>query len=131
MVLFCIGLAFNQFPHYRRSVDRAQELAAMDLLSALHKYDDNDSSGQKLQQAALQRFLLTLFTQNKRNFSRYTFTVYQFLILYSFRKEGCLSKTGTVTQYISRIVFFGRGAIYNEIKKLMTRDEEGYFSCVI
>lgn len=128
MVLFCIGLAIGQFPCYSREVEFAQKSAALDFLGFLQY--SNEGSGKKDLQAALQRFLLTLFTQNKHDSSRYTFTVFRFLVLYSFRREGCLAKSGTITQYISRIVFFGRGAIFNEIKKVMTKNRHGYFTCV-
>lgn len=128
MVLFCIGLTLGQFRHYSRPTEPAQRSAALDLLGAFH---DDTGSGQDWQQEALQRFLLTLFTQSKRDGSRYTLTVFRFLILYSFRREGCLAKCGTITQYISRTVFIGRGTIFNEIKKAMTKDKQGYFSWVI
>ena len=130
MILFCMGLALGQFPRYRRVVEPAQKSAALKLLDALHDHNTGSSQEQK-QQAALQRFLLTLFTQNKHDASRYAFTVFRFLILYSFRREGCLAKSSIVTQYISRIVFFGRGAIFNKIKKSMKKENSGYYSCVI
>ena len=122
MILFAIGLALKQFRHYSRPVEDDQRSAAIDLLGALHDGDAQDS---------LQHFLLTLFTQNKQDSSRYTLTVFRFLVLYSFRQEGCLAKSGTVTQYISRIVFFGRGAIFNDIQRSMTKYKQGFFSCVI
>lgn len=126
MVLFCIGLALEQFRHYSRPPEPTQRSAALDLLGALHIGDA--SPGQEEQQEALQRFLQTLFTQSRRDGSRYTLTVFRFLVLYSFRREGCLAKSGTITQYISHIVFIGRGTTFNEIKKAMARDNQGYFS---
>jgi hypothetical protein len=128
MILFSIGLALKQFPHYSRPIEDTQRSAAIKLLGVLH---DNTGTGREKQQSALQHFLLTLFTQNKRNSSRYTFTIFRFLVLYSFRIEGCLAKSGTITQYISKIVFFGRAAIFKEIQKLMTKKKQGYFSYVI
>ena len=128
MVLFCMGLALGQFQRYSRPVEDAQRSAALMLLGALHHGDT--SSGQAQQQAALQHFLLALFTQDKHNESRYSLTVFRFLVLYSFRREGCLAKSGTVTQYVSKVVFIGRGAILNEIKKAMAMNNQGYFSWV-
>ena len=36
-------------------------------------------------------------------------------------KEGCLAKSGTITKYISRIVFFAHGTFWNEIKKAINK----------
>ena len=129
MVLFCVGLALDQFRCYSREVEGIQRSAALNLLQALHHEDDG--LGRKLQQTALQQFLWILFTQDKRELSRYTLTVYRFLLLYSFRRQGCLAKSGTVTQYISRIVFFGRATIFNKIKACMVKKKQGHFTYVI
>ena len=123
-----MGLALGQFQRYSQPVEDAQQSAALRLLGALHH--GGTSSGQAQQQAALQHFLLTLFTQNKHNESRYSLTVFRFLVLYSFSRDGCLAKSGTVTQYVSKVVFIGRGAIFNEIKKAMAMNNQGYFSWV-
>lgn len=125
MVLFCIGLALDQFQGYSQPVEAIQRTNALKLFEALQ-----DNVAFEAQQAALQQFLWTLFTQDKQEASRYTLTVYRFLILYSFRREGCLAKSGTVTQYISRIVFFGRAAIFKEIKACMARHKQGHFAYV-
>jgi len=120
MVLFCIGLASGDFEDYPRPVSPAQKLAADKFVAAL-------GSGKKDESQALQCFLYALFTQDREDSSRYVFPVYQFLILYSFRKDGHLAKASVITQYISAIVFFGRGTIFKAIVESMERNKRGYF----
>ena len=115
----------GQFPHYIQVVEYTLLLATTNLLGELYKGGDVGS------QATLQFFLLLHFIQNKWNPPKYTFTIFHFLILYSSYKEEYLAKPSIITQYISRIILFGCGAIFNEIKKLMIKDKQGYFSYII
>lgn len=124
MILFCVGLALGEFEDYSQPVSLAQKSAAKKYVTALGLSKEN-------QDQALQDFLYALFTQDRGNLSRYTLTVYRFLILYSFRREGHLAKAGTITQYISAIVFLGRATILEAIKKSMKCTKHGFFKWVI
>lgn len=86
---------------------------------------NSDMGSRKL---ALHDLLYALFTQDRGNSSRYTFAVYRFLVLYSFRREGHLAQARVITQYISAIVFFGRGTIFNAIMNSMDHEGRGYFA---
>jgi len=73
MVLFCIGLTLGDFSHYPWKISKAQKFAVKAYVAAL-------CSGRRGQMGkTLQYLLYTFFTQDS---SRYTFTIYQFLILY-------------------------------------------------
>jgi len=65
------------------------------------------------------------------DFSQFTPTVYWFLILYPFSKQGHLAKAGVINQYISAIVFFGQGTIFWGIKKSMRHIKCGFFTWVV
>ena len=119
MVLFSIGLALEKFKHYSPSVDPAQKSAAKAFLKAL-------GTEEHLEQGALQKFLFALYMQGSQGSSQYAFTIYCFLILRSFHQKGNLSKSSVITQYISKIVFFGRGAIFNKICSDMEEKKSGY-----
>ena len=120
MVLFCLGLALQVFTNYEALVEEDEKAAAENFFQALQ-------SDEEEQDVALQKFFFSLFTQNKRESSRFTLTIYRFLILYSFRPSGNLQKSSMITQYISAIVFFGRGAIFNEIQEAMRQTKTGFF----
>ena len=120
MVLFCLGLALQVFTNYEALVEEDERAAAENFFQALQ-------SDEEEQDVALQKFFFSLFTQNKRESSRFTLTIYRFLILYSFRPSGNLQKSSMITQYISAIVFFGRGAIFNEIQEAMRQTKTGFF----
>lgn len=122
MILFCIGLAQGEFGDYSRSVSPSEKSAVDGYIAVL-------GSGEEESEAlALQRLLWALFTHDRRRSPRCDLTVYRFLILYSFRREGHLAKASVITQYISGIVFIGRTAILNEIKKSMDRKNRGFFT---
>jgi hypothetical protein len=110
----------EDFEDYSRPVAPAQISAAKKYIAAL-------GSSRKSERHALQHFLYRLFTQDKGNSSKYTLTVYRFLVLYSFRQEGHLAKADVITQYISAIVFLGRAAIFNAIRKSMKKTGHGFF----
>ena len=118
MVLFSMALALERLEHYQRPVPDKQQVAmAIALKDAL-------GSSQDQEQGKLQTFLFALFSQ--KDPSQFNFTVYRFLILQSFCPKGQLARPSVITQHISKIVFFGRGAIFNEITSEMTRQECGY-----
>jgi hypothetical protein len=122
MVLFSIGLAQKKFGNYTRPMGAKQKSAATAFLKVL---------GTEQEQDALQVFLFTLFTQDKKNSSHHTLTVYRFLILYSFHQEGNLAVSGSITQYISGIVFLGRSTIFTKILEVMEKTKTGFFRYVI
>ena len=80
-------------------------------------------------QGHLQKLLYVLFTQKVSTMNAwYRSTVYWFLIVYSFYKEGNIDYCGTITQHISKLVFFGQYAIYQRIQQEMEkRDSVGFF----
>jgi len=121
MVLFCIGLALGDFSRYSWKISKAQRLAVKAYIAALRTNRRDQTS------ETLQNLLYALFTQDRGDSSRYTFTVYRFLILYSFREDGSLSKASVITQYISAIVFIGRGTIFKKIEQSMAYTNRGYF----
>jgi hypothetical protein len=124
MILFSIGLALKKFKSYPRRVGGTQK-------SAAKKFVETLGTGDEQERDALQEFLFELFTQDRKNLHRFTFTVYRFLILYSFRPEGRLAPSNFITQYISRIVFFGRATMFNKIRSEMAHQGCGYFVYVI
>ena len=125
MVLFSLGLALEKLEHYSQKVPPLQESAAASFLKELKNPNSTRA------QDALQRFLLSIFTQDGQGSSHYTFTAYKFLVFYSFRQGGSLSRSGVITQYFSKIVFFGRGAIFKEIHAKMKKKRCGFFAYVI
>ena len=123
LITFCLGLVSGAFPKYTRPVPDDQRSAAKAYLRAL---EFSRANTQKL----LQRFLYTLFTQPLAE-DRYRSTAYRFLIVYSFRQEGNIDFCGTITQHISRMVFLGRCAIYQQIQKEMKSRGQGFFTYVV
>jgi hypothetical protein len=120
MILFCIGLALGDFEDFQRPVSSA-------LRSAAEQYVTTLGSEEADEDQALQSLLHQLFTQDCGSGSRYTLTIYQFLILYSFRQQGHLAKAGVITQYISAIVFFGRATFFNAIEESRNVTNDGFF----
>lgn len=116
MLLFCIGLASGGFQDYSRPVSPRQKSAAKSYVRAL-------GSGKK-EDKRLQQFPYSLFKQDKGDSSQYELTVYQFLVLYSFREDGHISNADTITQYISALAFLGWAAIFEEIRKSMESDKK-------
>lgn len=125
MVLFVLGLASKEFENYPQEVTSAQKSAAEAFRETL------DSTDTQEKQDALQKLLYKLFTQERGDLNRYDLTVYRFLILYSFREDGSLQRSGVITQFISAIVFFGRGAIFNKVLEVMKKTKHGFFKYVI
>ena len=124
MILFTLGLSLEEFKSYPRGVTAGQKAATTHFLKALDSGDD------KQKQDALHTILFTLFVQKNKG-SQYNLTVYRFLILHSFRREGNLAWSGVITQDISAIVFFGRGTIFNKIRSVMALEKSGFFEYVI
>lgn len=124
MILFCISLAVGGSECYSRQISPAQKLATDQYVAAL-------GSGEKNEAQALQQLLKSLFTQDRRRFARRDWTVYRFLILHSFREQGHLAKASVITQFISAIVFFGRGTIFKAIRRSMKHSDSGFFTWVV
>ena len=121
MILFSIGLALKNFKDFHRPVSSALKQAAEEYVATL-------GSNKTDEDRMLQEFLYELFTQERSGSNQYSLIVYLFLILYSFCQEGHLAKAGIITQYISAIVFFGRGAIFKAIGESIESTNEGFFS---
>lgn len=127
LITFSLGLAKDSYPEYIWEVTTEQELAAVAYTNALQSpWTDI----KKFIQERLQKLLYVLFTEKSTTVhSRYRSTVYRFLILYSFCKEGGIDYCGTITQHISKLVFLGRCAIYQKIQQEMQkRGDIGFFS---
>lgn len=126
-ITFFLGLMEGKYPAYIREVPDKQRLAGAAYARALQA---PRTDVRKLTQERLQKLLYTLFTEYASTVNgRYRSTVYRFLIVYSFRKEGNIDYCGTITQHISKLVFLGRCAIYQRIKQEMEkRGNAGFFS---
>lgn len=121
LITFCVGLVEGVYPNYIRTIPEKQKSAVKKYVHALYSPRANT-------QEYLQKLLYMLFTQETIAIGeRYRTTVYRFLIVYSFREEGNIDWCGTITQHISKLVFFGRCAIYQEIQKRMKECVEGFF----
>ena len=78
------------------------------------------------QDSALQDFSFSLFSQKRcGEADKYTFLAYDFLVLYSFAKNGNFRACGRFTQYFSKVVFFARVMMFNHIKSVAGREMEG------
>ena len=126
-ITFSIGLAKGSYPEYIREVTTEQKLAVTAYTNALLS---PRTDIREFIQEKLQKLLYVLFTEKSTTVhSRYRSTVYRFLILYSFRKEGNIDYCGTITQHISKLVFLGRCTIYQKIQQEMKkRGDIGFFS---
>ena len=125
LITFCIGLVKGKYPTYVHNLPRKQKSAVKLFLHA-------PQSPQADTQGPLQKLLYRLFTQEASTTGeRYRLTVYLFLIVSSFCKEGNIDWCGSITQRISKLVFLGRCAIYQKIWGRMEKDEQGFFSYVI
>lgn len=127
LVTFFLGLVQGAYPAYTRKVPDEQTSVATTYINALRSPRKDI---QKSIQRHLQKLLYVLFTEEASTMNgRYRSTVYRFLIVYSFRKEGNIDYCGTITQHISKLVFFGRCAIYQRIQQEMEkRGNIGFFS---
>ena len=80
------------------------------------------------QDAALQSFLFALFNQKRcRDANKYTFVAFSFLVLYSFSEDGTLKPCNVFSQYFSKVVFFARATIFNQIMEEVKRENKGFF----
>jgi hypothetical protein len=80
------------------------------------------------QDIALQAFLFSLFNQQRRGeASKYSFTAYNFLVLYSFTEHGNIQNCNTISQYFAKVIFFARAAILNRITLDCARDDKGFY----
>lgn len=114
-------MALQEFTNYKAPVKEDEKAAAGNLFQAL-QLDEEE------QDAALQKLPFSLFTQNKQESSQFALTTYWFLILYSFHPSGNLQKSSIIAQYISAIVFFGWGVIFDEIQKEMKQTKQSSLS---
>lgn len=127
LVTFCIGLAKKDYPEYPYSIPDEQGLAVKAYAKALVA-PKRAASARNL----LQQLLYTLFTEEALTTgARYKLTVYRFLILRSFHEDGHIEWCSTITQHLSKLVFFGRCAIYNRIQETMKARTMGFFSYAI
>ena len=76
----------------------------------------------------LQSLLFAIFNQKRLGMAdKYSSVAYSFIVLYSFCKEGHLNRCNIFSQYFSRIIWFGRVAIYNTIVKEAEKQDLGFF----
>ena len=123
MVLFCIVLAQDALEGYSKDIGNVQRSAMKGFIKGLR-------ASHEQKQEALQNLLLKLFTQDKHESSQYSFIIYRFFVLYSFRQEGCLSRSSTITQHISTLVFIGRATVYKAAKAVEKIKKKGFFGYV-
>lgn len=96
--------------------------AGNNLMDALQRTSTSD------QDSALQHFLFSIFNQKRSGLpDKYSFLAYSFLVPYSFTDEGTLRGCNIFTQFFSKLIFFGRGAIFNRITSEAERDNKGFF----
>lgn len=79
------------------------------------------------QDEALQDFLFALFTHKRcGTANKFIFPTYNFLIMYSFAKEGNLKPCSVFTQYFSKVIFFGRMTLFKAITAHAKREGMGF-----
>jgi len=80
------------------------------------------------QQDALQSLFYALFTQKKIGGQpKHRLVAYSFLTLYSYNVDGTLKACNSFTQYFSKVVFFGRAAVFNSIMSTCKAEDLGFF----
>lgn len=122
LVTFIVSAALGTLPqNVKPKVPDDQKQIARSYYDALSR---GTGEGDQL----LQHLLYATFTHNARSADPKGLPFYRFLILYSFRRDGSLDACNNITQVISKIVFFARACIYNEIKREMKTLDEGFFA---
>ena len=121
LVTFLIGACLNKLEKAHMDIPEEQQSLALELHEGLRAEDGSAVP-------ALQRFLLSVFTQRMENSTAHVLPVYRFLVLYSFRRDGSIEPCDNITQIISKIVFYARACIYMHIRATMDANRCGFFS---
>jgi hypothetical protein len=122
LVVFCLGVITGDIGEFKTSFTQEIADAGINFLTALQ------TTSIPNQDAALQSFLFSLFTQKRcGEADKYTFLAFAFLVPYSFSQDGSLQACNTFSQYFSKTIFFARAAIFNRITSDAKRENKGFF----
>ena len=126
LIVFTLGVVNGSIDTWKKTVyNKEIEEAGDFFINAIAGGTDNDMK------SALQWLIFAIFNQKRIGMAdKYSSLVYSFIVLYSFRREGHLSRCNEFTQYISRVIWFGRVSIYNKIKEETKETAVGFFEYV-
>lgn len=126
LVVFILGVINDKFDNWKKTECNEEiQDAGMAFTDAVGSGTAEDMKD------ALQSLIFAIFNQKRVGLAdKYSTAAYSFLTLYSFCKEGNLSRCNTFTQYFSRIIWFGRVSIYNAIKEEAQVEGLGFFEYV-
>jgi hypothetical protein len=123
LVVFTLGVINESFDTWTKTVyDEGIEEAGSAFTEAIESGTDDDLKH------ALQSLIFSIFNQKRTAMAdKYSSLVYSFIVLYSYCREGNLNKCNVFTQYMSRVIWFGRVSIYNRIKDETKGTNLGFF----
>ena len=122
LVCWCLGVITGEIKEYPTSFDQDTSDMGTEFLIALQ------TTSTANQDLALQKFLFAIFSQKRVGEAvKYAFLPFSFLTLYSFTEEGVLRPCNMFSQYFSKTIFFGRGAIFNRIMHDVKEENKGFF----
>jgi hypothetical protein len=123
LVVFALGVINDSMDTWKRTVYSAEiEEAGSTFTEAIRSGTDDDLKD------ALQSLVFSIFNQKRTAMAdKYSSLVYSFIVLYSYRREGNLNKCNVFSQYMSRVIWFGRVSIYNRIKDETKGTDLGFF----
>lgn len=121
LVTFLVGACLDKLGKVHVRATDEQRALAVRFVQALEDCDDSE-------EPYLQDFLLSIFTQSMKDETPHVFPVYRFLVFRSFRRDGSVEPCNNITQFISKIVFYGRACIFKRIMAIMKAEHRGFFS---
>lgn len=126
LIVFTLKIVNDSFDTWKKTVyDEEIEDAVAAFTDAITGGTAKDLN------CAIQRMIFSIFSQKRTGMAdKYSSLVYSFCVLYSFCKEGHLSRCNAFTQYFSRVIWFGRVSIYNTIVAEATESGLGFFEYV-
>lgn len=126
LVVFSLGVITGEIVEFQTSFTQEIADAGANFMTTLQTTSTSN------QDAALQSLIYALFTQKRcGDANKYSFLAFAFLVPYSFREDGTLQPCNSFTQYFSKVIFFGRAAIFNSILDDAKRENKGFFEWVL
>ena len=122
LVVFCLGVITGDITQFTTGFTQEISDAGAAFLKALQTTSISD------QDTTLQDFLYSLFTQKRcGEADKYSLLTFTFHVLYSFTRDASLRPCNIFSQYLSKTIFFARGAIFNRITAEAQRENKGFF----
>jgi hypothetical protein len=122
LVVFSLGVITGEIKQFKTTFTGEMAEAGKTFLDTLRTTDI------LAQDAALQDFFLSLFTQKRcGEADKYSLLTYAFLVVYSFSVDGTLRRCNMFSQYFSKAAFFCRGALFNAINAQAQAEDRGFF----